>query len=248
LAARYYDQDCANPYARPIAAPDEYDGLRARDELGIRLRQASSLGDFQLRSLVDFWAQISDEAPKFLAKVRGDYEVEQWLIPGIWLVYQNKDISEPGRENCYEIPYETFEGEPVPCGGEKFQGGVQLKFIPTRRLTITTKYQHRFIDDSKDEYSDSFRQDISTWLVVMYRPWDTLRLRARVRYLFEAISDNKYLEQSLWGYLEAAYWYDRAFRVKLRYELFAWLDDRESSQTRTPNPAHWVRLELEYRF
>jgi hypothetical protein len=85
-------------------------------------------------------------------------------------------------------------------------------------------------------------------LVVMYKPIEGLRLRARMRYLFEATSVDDYLEESLWFYLEAAYWYKRDFRVKLRYELYSWLDERASTQDRDPNPAHWLRLELEYRF
>ena len=86
------------------------------------------------------------------------------------------------------------------------------------------------------------------WLVVTFKPTEGLRLRARVRYLFEALSADDYLEESLWFYLEAAYWHKRDLRVKLRYEMYSWLDERSSSQDRDPNPAHWLRLELEYRF
>ena len=89
---------------------------------------------------------------------------------------------------------------------------------------------------------------MSAWLIVMYRPVTDLRLRLQTRYRNEAISDSGFLEQSLWAYLEAAWWLDRLLKIKLRYALAGWLDDRQSSQDRTPNPEHWFRLELEYRF
>jgi hypothetical protein len=64
----------------------------------------------------------------------------------------------------------------------------------------------------------------------------------------EDISDNAYKEQSVWAYVEGQYWNKRDFRIKLRYELFSWIDDRDSTKERVPNPAHWLRIDLEYRF
>lgn len=269
-ALRYYDRDFANPYARPISAADEYDGLRARDEAGLRLRYSGRVGDLHLRATNDFWAQLSDEAPKLQFKFRADYDLETWVQPGVWFEYQDKDLSESGHDGmCYETPFESFEGEPVPCGGAKLQTGVQARFEPMRDLAVTVKYQHRWMDDrwtqggGDDVFADSFRQDAAGWLIVMYKPSSDWRIRARVRYLFEDIENNDHLEQSVWGYLEAQYWFKRDFKAKLRYEAFAWLDDRASTtgcdpggdpdpdckdDARSPNPAHWIRLELEYRF
>lgn len=245
---RYYGTDFANPYARPISAADEHDGLRARDEAGVRFRYTGKINDLQLRSILDFWTQMSDKAPKMQGKVRADYELESWLIPGVWVWFSDRDLAAGGHGNCYEVSFENIEGEPVPCAGEKYQIGGQVRLIPTRELAVTAKYQHGWLDDGRDDFNTKFRQDASAWLVVMYKPIEGLRLRARVRYLFEAVSLDDYLGESLWFYLEAGYWYKRDFRVKLRYEMFSWLDDRKSSEDRDPNPAHWLRLELEYRF
>jgi len=247
--ARYYGSDFANPYARPVSAADEYDGLRARDEAGVRFRYTGKVNDLQLRSTLDFWTQLTDTAPKMMGTVRADYELESWLIPGVWVWFSDRDLAEGGHlGQCYEVSFENIEGEPVPCAGEKFQLGGQVRLIPTRDLTVTAKYQHRWLDDGRDDFDNGFRQDMAAWLVVMYKPIEGLRLRARMRYLFEAVSLDDYLEESLWFYLEAAWWYKRDFRIKLRYEMFSWLDDRASSADRDPNPAHWLRLELEYRF
>jgi hypothetical protein len=38
LTLRYYARDFANPYSGAVSGPDEYEGLRARNELGARLR------------------------------------------------------------------------------------------------------------------------------------------------------------------------------------------------------------------
>ena len=246
---RYYDRNYANPYARPISAPDEYDGLRARDEAGLRLKYTGVMGDLHLRATNDFWAQLSDEAPKLRFNLRADYDLDTWVVPGAWFEIQDRDLSGGGRlGTCFETPFDQIEGEPVPCDGEKSQVGVQVRLKPVRDLTVTGKYQYRWLDDGSDRYDKSFRHDMAAWLVIMYKPMKDLRLRARLRYLFEAIDHNDYLEQSLWAYVEAAYWYKRDFRIKLRYEFYSWLDKRKSTSLRHPNPANWLRLELEYRF
>ncbi len=246
---RYYDKNYANPYARPISAADEYDGLRARDEAGLRLKYTGVMGDLHLRATNDFWAQLSDEAPKLRFTVRADYDLSTWVVPGVWFEIQDRDLAGGGRlDTCFEVPFAQSEGEPVPCDGEKSQVGVQVRFNPMKDLSVTAKYQHRWLDDGNDRYDSSFRQDMAGWLTVMYKPDADIRLRMRMRYLFEAIDDNSYLEQSIWTYVEAAYWYERTFRIKLRYEFFSWLDDRKSTASRYPNPANWIRLELEYRF
>ena len=256
-AARYYHQDFANPFARPISAADEYDGLRARDEVGGRLRYAGEIGDLGLRAGLDLWSSLvkqlrpSDpttrERPaKLRLTLRGDYDVVRWFKPGVWFEYSDKNLADTGRGNCYETSSEEIADEPVPCAGEKLQAGVQLRFEPMRDLAITAKYQHRWLDDEK--WDDRFRQDLSAWLLVSYAPIEDLRLRARARYLDEATTRSSYLERSVWFFVEAAYWYERLFRIKLRYELYKLLDERDSTAERRPEPAHWVRAELEFRF
>ena len=245
---RYYDTDFANPYARPVSAPDEYDGLRARDESGLRMRYTGKVGDWQLRGLLDFWGVLSDQQARLRLWTRVDYELSSWLLPGLWFEAQDRDLASSGRHNCFEVPVETSEGEPVPCSGEKYQLGVQLRLLPLRRLALTVKYQHRFLDDGRSNYDDKMRQDSSLWLVMNWWATDSLRLRVRLRYLNEALDAGDYLEQSLWAYLEGLWKLDRTLRVKLRYEIYAWLDDRTSTRERNPNPAHWLRLELEARF
>ena len=246
---RYYEKNYANPFARPISAADEYDGLRARDEAGLRLKYSSRIDDLHVRVETDFWGQLSDEAAKIRFKGRLDYDLDRWIRPGVWIEYQDKDLDGGGRLNtCFETPFEEEEGEPVPCTGEKIKIGAQVKLMPIWDMAITLKYEHRLLDDARDTFDSSLRQDSAAWFTVSYKPRTDIRLQGRVKYQFEDLSDNAYKEQSVWAYLEGQYQYERDFRIKLRYEVFSWLDDRESTAERVPNPAHWLRLELEYRF
>jgi hypothetical protein len=249
IVARYYDKDFANPHARPISAPDEYEGLAARDELGFRLKYTALLKDIQLRTLADYWMTPRDWTQKLRLRVRADYEVATWFRPGAWIEYQDKDLADTERGNCYEQVFEyDWEGEPIQCQGEKVDLGFQLRFQPHRMLTLSAYYQHRFIDDGSSRYSSSFRQDSSAWLLVMLKPLPDLRIRLRSRYRFEAIKHNDYMEHSLWSYLEVGWWYKRIFHLKGRLELLKFFDRRDSSLGRSPEPEVWARLELEYRF
>ncbi len=259
--ARYYGLDYANPYARPPSAPDEYDGLRARDEAGARLKYTGRLRDLSLRGLVDVWTWATglDGPWKMRLQARADYKVARWFRPGAYFEYQDRDLRHSGRGACFEVPYETLDSEPVPCSGERLLVGVVLRFLPHRSWTLSAKYQHRLVDDNRTVtdpatkarvfvFGDRFRQDIGAWFSVGFRPADWLRLRARLRYLNEDPSDDAYLEESLWGYLEAAARVQKTFFARVRYEVYAWLDERASTRARSPNPAHWLRADLEFRF
>jgi hypothetical protein len=248
LVARYYDQDFANPHARPISADDEFEGNQARDELGLRAKYTGYVKDLQLRALLDYWTNPSTWTQRLKLRVRADYELAQWFRPGAWIEYQDRDLTDTAPTNCYAVVNEyDFEGEPIQCRGEKIDLGLQLRFMPHKKLTISGAYQHRLVNDGA-RIDSGYRNDVSAWLLIMYKPISALRLRARVRYKFEDILHNDYLEHSIWSYLEAGYWYKRRFWLKARFEVLAYLDSRDSSTLRSPHPEIWARLEAEYRF
>jgi hypothetical protein len=250
LVLRYYDVAFANPYARSISAADEFEGNRARDEAGGRIRYTAFLADrLTLRALTDVWAQPREKQPKLRSSVRADVDVSDWFRPGLWTSYQNKDLRSSGRQGCYAVSVEEDEnGEPIPCGGEQITLTPRMGFRPHKRVAITTQYQHRFVDDEGAEFDGHFRQDASAWLMISTNPWRSLRLRLRGRYLFEDISDPAHLEQSLWSYFETSYRFAQRIDLRLRYDLLAWLDERDSTLARTPSPEHRLRLLLEARF
>lgn len=95
---------------------------------------------------------------------------------------------------------------------------------------------------------NELRQDVNAFLMIVARPVDPLRLRARVRWFWEDIADNARFEHSIWTYLEAQYTIRPWAVPKLRYDLYYYLDRRESTALRRPNPEHWIRVQFESRF
>ncbi len=312
---RYYQRGFANPYARPLSSDDQVDGLRARDELGGRIRYTLTNKRSRVQTWVNFWTNDQLQVPRIDLYARGGYEVARWFTPSAWIKYRNKDLLENGPGQCFGA-YTTSSGAIVQdptdnpdgaglddligvegserCKGQQITLNGQLRFVPHRRVTITPRYQHRWIDDvtfnrrlnldenvldTPAEITGRLRQDAQVWLTVAYTPIDDLRLRARARYLNEAyqvqeerpeqvrdaddvdmdgdtseyittgeLESNDYLEHSLWTYLDVSYLIKKTFLIRLRYDLYAWLDNRDSTQARRPNPENRLFLQLEARF
>ncbi len=270
LSLRYYDRAFVNPYARSIAASDVFEGQYARNEAGARL---SYLGrpsdDWSARFWLDLWTwpQDGDAAgtagrTNLYTRARADFLGFSFVKLAAWVDYRNKDLARNGRGQCYGVigrgrstvdaggqisdDVDAF-GNPLPCSGEFIlvAGKVRLEpFGP--KVALTLQAQRELVDDAR--YSDRFRQDSTLWAELEGRPWGWLRLRLRSRYLDEAIDDDNYLERSLWTYLVVGVAPSRKLNAQLRYDVFAWLDQRTSSQNRIPNPEHRFLVELESRF
>ena len=73
-------------------------------------------------------------------------------------------------------------------------------------------------------------------------------MRARSRYLFEDISDKMYLESNISSYADLTYRLRKRDKLRARYDLVVYLDDRSSTMTRSPSPEHWMRLEYVAHF
>jgi hypothetical protein len=253
---RYYSTDFANPYARPISESDEFDGQRARDEMGVRVRYLNNDKLVQLRALVDLWVPPStlktqvgqtenDPQPKLDTYLRADVRTSQELRLGLWERYQDKDLTRGGHEQCFEVSTETSEtGEPVPCGGRQLTTTARVRYIPNKRGSVTLQLDHQLLDD--DSLSETkFRQDLAAWVIAQYHASNDLRIRARVRFLDEAISDNTYLERSIAGVAEVAQKLREKDEIRLRLDAKFWLDDRDSTMLRDPNPElqFWLAYE-----
>lgn len=341
LSARYYDKEYANPYAGPISQADKYQGNRARDEAGGRIRYGGRIKNrLDLRGVADFWVQPSELSPKLLTYVRADVDVNKWFRPGLWLQYRNVDLR-PGPANklgCADDGNTIDETPANTDGSVDYRSGclAEVGQITGRmgfrlfkgKLSITAQYQHELIDDPSlrrkelndfcetaegsmdpvcraercindptlDEctggstplicgveddpnspgcvnvcadnpdhpYCDAvcsmdpghpscakkwrLRQDSAATLIVRAQPLPGFRITGRLRYLFEDIDNNSYYEQSLWAYFDMSYVIKRVFLIRLRYDVLQWLDDRDNTATRVPNPEHRLRLELEARF
>jgi hypothetical protein len=258
VVLRYYSTDYLNPYARPISQPDEFEGQRARDELGGRLRYYINAKRYTIRALLDLWVPpstfssdpVKNPAGHVTTKldtyVRTDMRTTEELRLGLWLRYQDKDLSTGGHNQCYEVPTDTNEnGEPVPCFGRQITTIVRAQYRPEARLSGLLMVEHQLVDDAP-RYMDRFRQDIAIWLIGLYKPNKDLRLRARLRYFDEGIDDNTYLERSLSALFDVAAVVRDRDTLRVRLDTKFWLDDRASTLVRYPNPelAAWLWYEL----
>ncbi len=241
-SVRYYDSGFANPYAGPIAAADEFEGNRARDEAGARVRYVGEvLPKLQLRARADAWNELSEGRPKFDFGLRGDYELSRALLWSLGADYQTP----LSLATCVESQFGAPGSEDGTCPGQRLRatGGVRVE--PLRAVSLSAKYRHSFFDLYQS--SGELRQD--TALSLAASAWITraFGLRARYRFDFEDIADVAHLEQSHWATLVVTLRQAGTFQVRGRYDFVEHTDERESTSRRTPNPEHWFWLTLEAR-
>jgi hypothetical protein len=251
LTTRYYDEDFANPYARPIAAPDEQDGNRARDEVGGRVRYTGTVANvLNLRASADLWSRPSDRQLQLLAFVRADLAVGEVVNPGLWFQFQDKDLQSSGHTDvCYSTSTEDDEnGEPIPCTGQQYQITARLRVALGRRYSLLAQVRHEWLDDGSTLFDNGMRQDSSAFLSFRGNPIDPLRFVLRVRFLDEDIQHRDRLEQSVWYYADVSYRFPVRLIMRLRYDVLHYLDTRPSTEGRSPNPEHWARIELQQSF
>jgi hypothetical protein len=284
VSGRYYDTRYANPYSRPISARDRFEGNQARDEAGVRVRYNAEVRErIDLRSFADFWVNPSDLEPNLRVQARTDVVATPWWRPGLWVEYQNNDLSRPRFSDCIDEtvrpgPVLGIPDDAITCSGQRVQLTARSRFQPIKRLHFTVQYRHELqnalfadtdfsransFDDAIDfetfdpldegdiqrlQARNGLRQDVNAFLLVVAQPTDALRLRARVRWFWEDIADNTRLEHSIWSYLEVRYKIRPWAVPTLRYDLWQYVDRRDSTLARRPNPEHWIRLQFESRF
>lgn len=256
---RYYSIDFANPYARPISQPDQFEGQRARDEVGARLRYVNTNRQLTLRAAIDVWAPVSsfhDDSilgrvqPKLDTWARADVQTTRELRLGLWLRYQDKDLGAGGHDQCYEVTTETNEdGAPIPCSGRQLTSVARARYQLRRNLVFTGMIQHQLLDDQRLDPT-AFRQDLSGWGIVQWRPTPKIRMRARVRYLDEDFCvgcEDAYLERSLSTLVDTVFTLNGRDQLRVRGDTKFWLDNRASTLDRAPNPELQLWLSYEAR-
>ncbi len=263
LSLRFYDPDFGTPYARPISAPDQTDGLRARNEAGARLRWLGRFGrDWEARVRADFWVNPFDQesspgvvslpagVPNLYLIARLDFTGWKFLQPAVWLDMRNRNLLSDVRGACSPGTF-VFQddGTPVACGGDLYRIAARVVVSPFRKyFRATVQGYVIWRDDISANYSDRFRNDFQMWLDMTSQPIDWLQLRWRTRYLNQSWDDPTHLEESLWSYFEAAWLFTRGARLALRYDLYYLLDQRGNTLNRFPNPEHRFQLDVRYSF
>lgn len=254
LSLRFYDQGFGTVYSRPIASPDLLEGQRARNEAGIRFRWMGHLSkDWETRFRANFWVNPWADAstPAGIANLyvlgRIDFTGWSFIQPGIWIDARNKNVSSTEHGGCSSDTIVLTEGAPFTCSGDLYKIVGRVEIAPYNKwLHGVLQAAFTWKDDLR--YKDRFRNDVQLWAELRSRPLDFLEFRLRTRYLFQDISDNTYLEQSLWSFIEGSVIVAQGFRVGLRYDLYVWLDQRSSTANRIPNPENRFQLDIRAAF
>lgn len=113
-------------------------------------------------------------------------------------------------------------------------------------MRLSGQFQHRSSLEAPG--ARRVQHDVAAIVNVTGQPVDFLRLRVRVRYDFEDVVDNKRLAQAVWAHAEAAFALRDRDTFRLRYDFRVFLDRRESTRLRVPNPEHWLWLEYIFRY
>lgn len=256
LSFRFFDDKYANPYARPESAPDMYEGQRARNELGARLAYLGAPSkDWELRARADLWV-LPFSSPKggpagtanLYGLARVDFTGLEVFVPAVWVDVRNRNLASSQHGLCSSETTVWVEGDSTyTCSGDLYRVAVRFELHPLRkRLAATLQAAFTWKDDYR--YKDRFRNDLLVWAEVRAQPAEWLQLRLKSRYLYQDLSDNTYLEQSWWSYLEAAWLPSRGMRFALRYDVKVWLDQRASTLSRVPSPEHRFLLDVRAQF
>lgn len=179
---RYYDRNFANPYARPLAGADVYEGQRARDEAGFRVRYTGRpTKKTSVRAYVNYWVAPSTRTSLIHLLARVEHQVTRWWIPGVWVEARDKNLAINGPGNCYggdigaassidggdgtgadpgdiDVDYTNVEGQDLRCPGESIKYNIQSAFFPHKRVKLVPRFQHRFIGDPKSTSIDDLNR------------------------------------------------------------------------------------------
>lgn len=240
---RYYDVNFANPYGRPIADSDEFEGLRARDEAGAQLRYRAKHGRLVIDALGDLWTTPTNDLKKARAFLHSDLRIDAWWQLGVWLDYKNQNLTSLSGIACVALIDDN--GDAISCDVQEVRTALRAKFTPNKKLALFAQAQHKLAKAS-NEAED--RNDLSAWLRAVVRPSASWNVRARLRWLSESFDDNTTDEDSLDGAVDVGFRSRPGEWWRLRTSMYWLTDKRASTADRTPNPEVSLWLTYDHRF
>jgi len=249
--ARAYGPGYENPHAGPIAAADEYEGLRARDELGLRVRYDGRLAGRtgfggrtgvggrtgfggRLSATFDLWSSWTRPRPQLLAAVRQGWRIGRRTELWIEASFQDRDLRAAGPKHCFEGA--SADG----CRGEATRLLAGLRLTPHPRVSLRASYRHR-ISGAPD--LGGIRHDGAAALELRARPVDAVRLRLRGRWSHAAMGRGEG-EHLLHAGGSIDVFPGAKTALGTGYDITMRLDAGASE----PNPQHWLAARLELRF
>jgi hypothetical protein len=239
LTFRYFDARFVNPHARPVSAPDEMEGQRARNEAGVRLQYWHQAGaHWRFAASADLWVPPEPGAapgiapPALSVAARTEYARASPLSVALWASH-TRGLAGAGDSACA-----AESSSEDRCGRERSRAGARVTVAalgPLAELSFQCAYAW-----GRDTTDKPWTQSLSAWMEASANVSTALRLRFRTHY--EAF------DPSWAASLEAGWSPVPLLSARSRYETQFWLDFAAGTPAHRRNPEHRFRLELEARF
>lgn len=211
LTLRHYGTGYDNPYARGVAAADQYLGMRDRDEQGARVKGFVDMTEkIRFQAIVDLWRNISLTTSNLYTYGRLQYSpIEGRLALSAYGYRTDQNLSASGRnrryggdsDQLYEAQTEeqgSFDlSDVTERSGTRNVAGIQVTGTPAKPLTLTALYQRMYTDSlllypTEDGPCDYWYQiGQYTWFKARYQPIDATSLTFRTRFRDEDVHGSK---------------------------------------------------------
>jgi hypothetical protein len=176
LTARYYQATFVNPYARPVAAADELQGQRARDEAGVRARASWSGPHAGLRASLDVWSNTRRGSPRVAGDVRAEVQARPRLSWGASLAFTAR------CDDPEDLSGDRGDKEATSCDERRLSSSLRTTAVISPSVQVTAQAQHELLDEAAAR-----KQRLTLWLIARRRAASGLHLRAHLRYRDEAL-------------------------------------------------------------
>lgn len=204
LSGRHYGTGFDNPHARGTAAADEYQGMRDRDEQGVRAKGFYDFNEaIRFTGDVDLWRSSLEIAPVTNLLTYGRLNV--WAIQkrlgfGVFGKRTDQNLASSGRGNTYGgSTDELFEDTRTETGtydlsdatdrsGTRNFAGLTVTAVPVAPLTLSALYQRMWTDQALLYPTEAGPCDYwyqigqYGWFKARYKVIDPTTVTARVRY------------------------------------------------------------------
>jgi hypothetical protein len=238
VTLRWYDVAFANPYTRAVAAADEREGQRARDEAGVRVAYAGrATPSLAIRARGDVWVAPSTRTPKAALVARVDWDATGALGLALWGAWRDGDLADSA---CGASPAPTPGSAPA-CPTQGLSSGARARVAPWRGVTLAAQIAHGIVD------GEVRRHALSTWLSAAWVASDALTLRARTRWRDEDLGAAR--APSTWAsFAEVEVRLARGWHANLRWDVLTVAAVADATAPRPASVQQWLWVELTARF
>jgi len=204
LSARQYGTGFDNPHARGTAAADEYQGMRDRDERGVRAKGFYDFNErIRLTSDVDLWQSNLELAPltniTMYARLNS-WIIEKKLMTSVYGKRSDQNLASSGRGNTYGGDTdELYEDAQTQSGGYDLTDatersgtrnftGLMVRGVPVAPLDLSALYQRTWTDQALLYPTENgpceywYQIGHYTWFKARYKVVDATTLTWRMRY------------------------------------------------------------------